>query len=98
MIERKRKRNKQTRFNSQFKKRVPEVLHSCHYCKLYFLTQDLTVEHLIPLSFGGTNDLANLVLACETCNQNKGKESWELKRKLMRAEARIVPNKVSNEA
>lgn len=30
---------------------------------------DITVEHLIALSCGGKNDLSNMVLAHQKCNQ-----------------------------
>lgn len=32
----------------------------------------LTLEHIIPLSAGGTNDLCNLALACFRCNNERG--------------------------
>jgi 5-methylcytosine-specific restriction endonuclease McrA len=31
-----------------------------------------TVEHLLPRSAGGTDDLANLAIACARCNHEKG--------------------------
>lgn len=52
----------------------------CCYCKLVYLTKDLTIEHLTPLSMGGTNEEANISLACETCNQQKGREAWFFKK------------------
>lgn len=32
----------------------------------------LTRDHLVPLSRGGTNDWANVLTACSTCNTRKG--------------------------
>jgi 5-methylcytosine-specific restriction endonuclease McrA len=32
----------------------------------------LTRDHLVPISRGGTNDWANVVTACSTCNTRKG--------------------------
>jgi len=43
---------------------------------------ELTIEHIIPRSLGGTNDDANIALACPPCNQKKGREAWFLKKKL----------------
>ena len=31
-----------------------------------------TIDHVIPLSKGGTNDIENLRLACYNCNWKKG--------------------------
>ena len=40
-------------------------------------SDDLSVEHLIPRSRGGSNDLPNLVLACKTHNSRRGAMSVE---------------------
>lgn len=37
---------------------------------------ELTVEHVIPLCLGGTNDPDNIALACGPCNHERGKEAW----------------------
>lgn len=52
----------------------------CYYCKC-----DLTmkceqfetphVDHKIPKSSGGTNEISNLALTCASCNISKGKKS-----------------------
>ncbi|MFZ5446498.1 MAG: HNH endonuclease [Myxococcota bacterium] len=33
----------------------------------------VTIEHIVPQSAGGTNDLLNLALACDRCNHQKGR-------------------------
>ena len=35
------------------------------------------VDHVIPLSKGGTNHLSNLVTACNSCNNHKSDKSYE---------------------
>jgi 5-methylcytosine-specific restriction endonuclease McrA len=40
----------------------------CQYCG----GPATTVDHVIPLARGGTDDLANLVPACAVCNGRKG--------------------------
>lgn len=35
-----------------------------------------TIDHVIPISNGGTNALSNLVLACSKCNSRKGTKSY----------------------
>lgn len=44
----------------------------CRYCGIHFKPEHLTVDHIMPLSKGGTNDLSNLVTACVDCNTAKG--------------------------
>lgn len=53
----------------------------CYWCdkKLHFYEKEIkphphdmaTIEHLIPLSQKGTNDLDNLRLACHDCNSRR---------------------------
>lgn len=40
----------------------------CTYCGA---TDDLAVDHVVPLARGGTNDLGNLTPACRPCNSSK---------------------------
>lgn len=45
----------------------------CCYCSKIFNEENVpTVEHLIPLSCGGSNRFDNLALSCRECNYNKG--------------------------
>ncbi|MCL8207737.1 MAG: HNH endonuclease [Actinomycetia bacterium] len=41
-------------------------------CQQCGKTNSLTVDHIIPLSQGGTNALSNLQILCRACNQKKG--------------------------
>lgn len=43
----------------------------CHWCKQRFNADALTVDHLVPLSRGGSNYHNNLLLACKLCNQRR---------------------------
>lgn len=45
----------------------------CEYCRCTqeFSPQPFTIEHIIPKSKGGTDDLENLALACSACNNSK---------------------------
>lgn len=41
----------------------------CQHCGT---TEDLTIDHIIPIFKGGTNDPANLQTLCRSCNSKKG--------------------------
>jgi HNH endonuclease len=45
----------------------------CEYCQSQreFSHDDFSVEHVIPRSLGGTDDLGNLAMACQGCNNRK---------------------------
>lgn len=44
----------------------------CCHCGKNLVKGDFTVEHVIPLSKGGNNDISNLVGLCKGCNELKG--------------------------
>lgn len=50
---------------------------TCRYCGSQSDSVRLVVDHIIPVAEGGTNDEANLITACEPCNQGKGKRTLE---------------------
>ncbi len=46
--------------------------HTCQYCGFSGPAAELTVDHIVPLSRGGTGDRwENLVVACKRCNWRK---------------------------
>jgi len=60
----------------QINARFAQFGHCCAYCGA---TGDLHIEHVVPISFGGTHVLSNIVPACKRCNFNKASkdaESW----------------------
>ena len=46
----------------------------CQYCGA---SSDLTVDHIIPKSRGGTDSWDNLITACKNCNNKKGNKTPE---------------------
>ena len=44
----------------------------CQYCGHKFASSDLSLDHVIPLSRGGTSAWENVVCACLKCNVRKG--------------------------
>jgi 5-methylcytosine-specific restriction endonuclease McrA len=44
----------------------------CVYCATPLTPETATLDHVFPVSRGGTHAPGNLVVACQTCNQLKG--------------------------
>ncbi len=42
--------------------------HQCEYCGVKLDINNVSIDHKIPLSKGGTNDISNLAAACIKCN------------------------------
>ncbi|HFA48919.1 MAG TPA: HNH endonuclease [Bacteroidetes bacterium] len=56
------------------KKKVRERARGyCEYCmsQEYYASQAFTIDHIIPLILGGLNELLNLCLCCQGCNNFK---------------------------
>lgn len=46
----------------------------CVWCGFLYLDPDhATIEHLVPVAYGGGNSIANTRLACGRCNHSRGK-------------------------
>ena len=72
--------------------------HTCQYCGRKSPEATLVIDHLIPVSKGGTDDFENLVTSCEDCNSGKSdklietftggfsKEEWRQQIQKKRAE------------
>ena len=59
----------------------------CHYCGLF--SPDGQVDHIIPLSRGGTDALENLAWACADCNNSKGDRTpseWQASKEFIEAQ------------
>lgn len=57
---------------------------ACQYCGARLLTnKDATVDHIHPVSLGGTNDESNLRACCQPCNILKGQGSEQRLRLLL---------------
>lgn len=48
----------------------------CQYCGVKLTLKSLEVDHDMPLSRGGTNELGNLIACCHSCNNRKGRRCW----------------------
>ncbi len=45
--------------------------HTCRHCGASAPEAKMTVDHVIPVALGGSNDPTNLVTACSDCNAGK---------------------------
>lgn len=59
--------------------------------------KECSIDHLLPVSRGGTDDPSNLVLACKGCNRSKSDrtpDEWAemIRRAADRLAARVVEN------
>jgi 5-methylcytosine-specific restriction endonuclease McrA len=46
--------------------------NTCQYCGRTATSQDLTLDHVLPRSRGGSSGWENLVACCRPCNNRKG--------------------------
>lgn len=44
----------------------------CFYCDKWMAFPDSTRDHIIPKSKGGMNVYTNIVLSCQSCNNERG--------------------------
>ncbi len=54
-----------------------QILHSGAKCRACFSVQDLQIDHNIPVSRGGNEEISNLQALCRTCNSAKGTKTME---------------------
>ena len=47
------------------------ALGICHFCEEKFSKEELSMDHLVPVSRGGKSLRGNVVVACKTCNNKK---------------------------
>lgn len=54
------------------KETIQSVFKKYRYqCALCYSQENLVIDHIIPLSKGGTNDIFNLQVLCKECNLRK---------------------------
>ena len=61
------------------KKLSPVVFARDGWCVRCMSMKRLTVDHIVPIARGGTNDLSNLQTLCQPCNSRKGVKLWPVR-------------------
>lgn len=68
-IKRERDKSRELRRSRWWQNRL--ALGICHFCNQKFAHEDLTMDHLVPISRGGKASRNNVVPACKECNTRK---------------------------
>ncbi len=68
-IDREKKKARKLRDSPWWKKKKSSG--KCYYCHQSFKPSDLTMDHIIPLSRGGSSEKSNIVPCCKDCNSKK---------------------------
>lgn len=55
-----------------WKKILDQHENKCKFCGILGTESKLTIDHIIPISKGGTNYKENLQPLCKSCNSKKG--------------------------
>src|SRR5210317_1412224 len=50
-------------------------VYTCQYCNTPYTRNNLTLDHVIPISKGGRTNWENIVAACGPCNTRKGNKT-----------------------
>jgi 5-methylcytosine-specific restriction protein A len=68
-IKRQRSKAREMRASSWWKQQIGKGV--CYHCEEKFARENLTMDHLIPLSRGGLSNKKNIVVSCKQCNSHK---------------------------
>lgn len=53
------------------REQLGQLIVQCRYCSAWLLPCSAEIDHVMPLSRGGTHDIANLAVSCRPCNRSK---------------------------
>lgn len=54
------------------------MLKGYEHCRVCGSKENLTFDHIVPRAFGGSNEITNITILCDTCNNTKGHSYWHL--------------------
>ena len=68
-IRRERQKARELRVSQWWKRKRAAGI--CYHCGGKFLSRELTMDHLVPVSRGGKSTKGNLVPSCKKCNSDR---------------------------
>ena len=68
-IKREREKSRELRKSRWWKNRIAQG--RCHWCGGSFPPEELTMDHIVPVTRGGKASRNNVVPACKECNNRK---------------------------
>lgn len=68
-IKREREKSRELRKSRWWKNRLAQGI--CHWCGKRFAPDELTMDHIVPVTRGGKASRNNVVPACKECNSRK---------------------------
>lgn len=68
-IKKERQKARLLRKTRWWKEKIQKGL--CYHCGKSFSSEDLTMDHLVPLVRGGKTGKNNVVVSCKKCNSEK---------------------------
>lgn len=68
-LKRERHKARELRGSQWWKRRLARGV--CHYCGRTFSPQELTMDHIVPVSRGGKTAKGNVAPCCKECNNAK---------------------------
>lgn len=68
-VKREREKAKKLRKTQWWQNKLNEGI--CHYCEKKFPREELTMDHIVPVSRGGKSTKNNIVACCKECNSDK---------------------------
>lgn len=85
-------RNKDRNFSFAFRTYFYEQCGgACEYCGSSIASKsDMSIDHIVPRTAGGTHEVSNLRAACGSCNTSKGNRDVEYLRAVLRLRASVL--------
>ena len=68
-VKREREKARELRKTDWWKSKIASGI--CHYCKKNVGSENLTLDHVVPVSRGGKSNKGNCVPSCHECNASK---------------------------